>query len=127
MATDFKSTPPGVMVGQVIRDLVLPMNLRAIPVVSGERLIGLVAIGDLRKVDQAHWAETPVEQVMTPAAELSTVSPDDPLGTALEKFSATELPLLPVIKDGRLVGVLYRESVIGYVRMQEMLRVEGRR
>jgi Zn-dependent protease/CBS domain-containing protein len=127
MATDFKSTPPGVMVGQVIRDLVLPMNLRAIPVVSGERLIGLVAIGDLRKVDQAHWAETPVEQVMTPAAELSTVSPDDPLGTALEKFSATELPLLPVIKDGRLVGVLYRESVIGYVRMQEMVAPQGRR
>jgi len=127
MTTDFKSTPPGVMVGQVIRDLVLPMNLRAIPVVSGEQFMGLVAIGDLRKVDQARWVETLVEQVMTPASELPTVSPDDPLSTALERFSATELPLLPVIKDGRLVGILYRESVIGYVRMQEMLRAEGRR
>jgi Zn-dependent protease/CBS domain-containing protein len=127
MTTDFKWTPPGVMVGQVIRDLVLPMNLRAIPVVSGDRFIGLVAIGDLRKVDQARWVETLVEQVMTPASDLPTVSPDDPLGTALERFGATELPLLPVIKDGRLVGILYRESVIGYVRMQEMLRVEGRR
>ena len=127
MTTDFRSTPPGVIVGQLIRDLVLPMNLRAIPVVSGERLIGLVAIGDLRKVDQARWAETPVEEVMTPAAELPTVSPDDPLSTALERFGATELPLLPVVKDGRLVGVLYRESVIGYVRMQEMLGLDGRR
>ena len=127
MTTDFKSTEPGVMVGQVIRDLVLPMNLRAIPVVSGERFIGLVTIGDLRKVDQARWAETPVDVVMTPASDLSTVAPDDPLGTALERFGTTELPLLPVIKDGRLVGVLYRESVIGYVRMQEMLGVEGRR
>ncbi|HXM77450.1 MAG TPA: site-2 protease family protein [Thermoanaerobaculia bacterium] len=127
MSTDFKSTSPGAMVGQVIRDLVLPMNLRAIPVVSGDRLIGLVAIGDLRKVDQSRWAETPVEAVMTPAAELPTVSSDDPLGTALERFGATELPLLPVIKDGHLVGILYRESVIGYVRMQEMLGVAGRR
>src|SRR2546428_601337 len=101
--------------------------LRSLPVVSGEGLIGLVAIGDLRKVDQARWAETPVEDVMTPASELSTVSPDDPLGTALERFGTTELPLLPVIKDGRLVGILYRESVIGYVRMQEMLVPEGRR
>jgi len=48
MTTDFKSTPPGVMVGQVIRDFVLPMNLRAIPVVSGGQFIGLVTIGDLR-------------------------------------------------------------------------------
>ena len=127
MTTDFKSTPPGVMVGQVIRDFVLPMNLRAIPVVSGDRFIGLVTIGDLRKVDQARWAETAVEAVMTPASELLTVSPDDPLATALERFGTTELPLLPVVKDGHLVGVLYRESVIGYVRMQEMLGAEGRR
>jgi len=127
MTTDFKSTPPGVMVGQVIRDFVLPMNLRAIPVVAADRFIGLVTIGDLRKVDQARWAETPVEAVMTAASELPTVAPDDPLGTALERFGTTELPLLPVVKDGHLVGVLYRESVIGYVRMQEMLGAEGRR
>ena len=127
MTTDFKSTPPGVMVGQVIRELVLPMNLRAIPVVSGDRFVGLVAIGDLRKVDQARWAETPVEAVMTPASEFPTVSPDDPLSTALERFGATDLPLLAVIKDGRLVGVLYREAVIGYVRMQEMVAPQGRR
>src|SRR5438132_138773 len=127
MTTDYRSTPPGVMVGQLIRDLVLPMNLRAIPVVSGDRLIGLVAIGDLRKVEQDRWATTPVEQVMTPVSELTTVSPDDPLGTALERFGATELPLLPVTKDGRLVGVLHREAVIGYVRMEEMLGLQGRR
>ena len=127
MTTDYRSTPPGVMVGQLIRDLVLPMNLRAIPVVSGDRLVGLVAIGDLRKVEQDRWATTPVEQVMTPVSELATVSPDDPLGTALERFGATELPLLPVTKDGRLVGVLHREAVIGYVRMQEMLGLQGRR
>jgi CBS domain-containing protein len=127
MTTDFKSTPPGVMVGRVIRDFVLPMNLRAIPVVSGDRFIGLVTIGDLRKVDQARWPETPVDQVMTAASELPTVSPDEPLATALERFGTTELPLLPVVKDGHLVGVLYRESVIGYVRMQEMLGAEGRR
>lgn len=127
MTADFRSTAPGVMVGQLIRDLVLPMNLRAIPVVAGERFVGLVAIGDLRKVDQARWAETPVEAVMTPASELPTVSPDEPLTTALERFDMTDLPLLPVMKDGRLVGLLYRESVIGYVRMQEILGVQGRR
>ncbi|TME67696.1 MAG: CBS domain-containing protein [Chloroflexi bacterium] len=127
MTTDFRSTPPGVMVGQVIRDLVLPMNLRAIPVVSGDRLIGLITIGDLRKVEQDRWAMTPVEQVMTPESELATVSPDDALGSALERFGVTDLPLLPVVKDGRLVGVLYREAVIGYVRMQEMVAPQGRR
>ena len=128
MTTDFRSTPPGVMVGQLIRDLVLPMNLRAIPVVTGDRLVGLVTIGDLRKVEQDRWAMTPVEEVMTPASDLATVSPDDPLSAALERFGTSDIPLLPVTKDGRLVGVLYREAVIGYVRMQEMVGgLQGRR
>jgi len=127
MTTDFRSTPPAVMVGQLIRDLVLPMNLRAIPVVSGDRLVGLVTIGDLRKVEQDRWPATPVEEVMTPASELATVSPDDPLGAALERFGADDLPLLPVIKDSRLVGLLYREAVVGYVRMREMVGLQGRR
>jgi Zn-dependent protease/CBS domain-containing protein len=127
MRTDFRSTVPGVMVGQVIRDFVLPMNLRAIPVVAGDRLIGLVTIGDLRKVDQERWPVTPVDDVMTAASELPAVSPDDPLSAALERFGGSDLPILPVVKDGRLVGILDRESVIGYVRMREMLGLEARR
>jgi Zn-dependent protease/CBS domain-containing protein len=127
MTTDLRSTPPGITVGALIRELVLPMNLRAIPVVAGDRLLGLVTIGDLRKVEQDRWATTPVEEVMTPASELPTVSPDDPLTTAIERFATTDLPLVPVVRDGRLVGLLYKESVIGYVRMREMLGLEGRR
>lgn len=127
MTSDFRSTPPGVMVGQLIRDLVLPLNLRAIPIVSGERFLGVVTIADLRKVDQDHWPVTPVEQVMTPASELPTVSPDDPLTAALEQFGTSNIPFLPVVKGGTLVGILYRESVAGYVRMKEMLGLEGRR
>lgn len=127
MTTDFRSTPSGTGVGALIRDLVLPLNLRAIPVVSGERMEGLVTIGDLRKVEQDQWATTPVEAVMTPAAELPAVSPDDLLTTALERFGMTDLPLLPVVRGGALVGLLYRESVVGYVRMREMLGLDSRR
>ena len=127
MTTDFRTTATGTTVGSLISDLVLPFNLRAIPVVAGERMAGLVTIGDLRKVEQDFWATTPVDAVMTPASDLPAVSPDDQLTTALERFGSTELPLLPVMRGSALVGLLHRESVIGYVRMREMLGLEGRR
>jgi Zn-dependent protease/predicted transcriptional regulator len=127
MTTDFRSTASGTTVALLIRDLVLPMNLRAIPVLSGDRMVGLVTIGDLRKVEQERWSSTPVDEVMTPAADLPTVSADDLLTTALERFGTTDLPLLPVMRGSTLVGLLFRESVIGYVRMREMLGLEGRR
>ena len=127
MTTEFRTTTPGTTVAALIRDLVLPLNLRAVPVVSGDRLVRLVTIADLRKVEQESWPMTPVQAVMTPLEELATVSPEDQLSTALERFGGNELPLLPVVKDGAIVGLLFRESVAGYVRMREMLGLEARR
>ncbi len=127
MTTDFRSASPGISIGQLIRDVVLPHNLQAIPVVAHDRLVGLVTIADLRKVEQDQWAATPVDAVMTPVSELATVSPDEPLVAALERFGSADLPLLPVVDHGSLVGVLNRESVAGYVRMREMLGFDARR
>ncbi|MEP6694472.1 MAG: site-2 protease family protein [Chloroflexota bacterium] len=127
MTTDFRSAPAGIPIGQLIRDLVLPHNLQAIPVVAHERLVGLVTIADLRKVEQDQWATTPVDAVMTPVSDLATVSPDEQLAAALDRFGSGDLPLLPVVDRGSLVGVLYRESVAGYVRMREMLGFDARR
>jgi len=127
MTTDFRSAQAGTSIASLVRDLLLPHNLRAVPVTSGERVVGLVTISDLRKVEQDQWPMTPIDSVMTKAAELQTVSPDDALTTALERFGNGELPLLPVIDHGSLAGVLYREAVLGYVRMREMLGLDPRR
>lgn len=127
MTTDFRSAPAGISIGQLIRDVVLPYNLQAIPVVASGRLVGLVTIADLRKVEQDQWAVTAVDAVMTPVSGLATVSPDDELVTAIERFGGADLPLLTVVDRGSLVGVLYRESVAGYVRMREMLGFDARR
>ncbi len=127
MTTDFRSASPGISIGQLVSDVVLPHNLQAIPVVARDRLVGLVTIADLRKVEQDQWATTPVDAVMTPVSELATVSPDEPLVSALDRFGTADLPLLPVVDRGSLVGVLFRESVVGYVRMREMLGFDSRR
>ncbi len=126
MTTEYVAVPPSTSVGTLVRDYVLPRNLRAIPVVDNGRFVGLVTIADLRKVEQDQWPMTPVEAVMTPVSALPSVSPNDDLTIALDRFGADEL-LLPVISDGALVGLLYRESVGGYVRTREMLGFDTRR
>jgi Zn-dependent protease/CBS domain-containing protein len=126
MTTDVVSVPRGTSIATLVRDHVLPRNLRAIPIVDDGRFIGLVTIADLRKVEQDQWPATPVEAVMTPAADLPAVAPDDDLAIALDRFGS-DASLLPVVAGGSLVGLLYRESVGGYVRMREMLGVDRSR
>jgi Zn-dependent protease/CBS domain-containing protein len=126
MTTQFLAVPRGIAIGALVRDYFLPQNLRAVPVVDGGRFAGLVTIEDLRKVPQEQWSMTPIDAVMAGASALPSVTPDDGLATALDKFGE-DLPLLPVIDpNGTLVGLLHRDSVIGYVRMREMLGFERR-
>ncbi|HZP97734.1 MAG TPA: site-2 protease family protein [Candidatus Limnocylindria bacterium] len=127
MTADFHAVPRGTSIGALVREVMLPQNRRAVPVVDGSWFDGLVTIADLRKAEQERWPDTPVEAVMTPARDLPSVSPADTLVAALERFG-DELPLLPVVDGaGTLVGLLHRESVVGYVRMREMLGFDARR
>ena len=127
MTTNFRSAPAGISIGQLIRDVVLPNNLQAIPIVAHDRLVGLVRITDLRKVEQDQWATTSVDAVMTPVSEVATVTPDEQIVAAIERFGGGDVPLLPVVDHGSLVGVLFRDAVVGYVRMQETLGLDARR
>lgn len=127
MTTEFHSVPAHTTVGELISDHILPYNTRAVAVLDGAVLLGLVTIGDLRNVHQRDWPVTPVDRVMRPASELPALSPDDRLLTAIERFSENAIPVLPVVKGSALVGVLEREAVASYVRMRDMLGVDGRR
>lgn len=126
MTTDFRVTGPGVPIASVIRELFLPWNLRAVPVVEEDRLLGIVTIEDVRRVDQSEWMLTPVERVMRRGEDVPTLSPDDRLLTALERFGPSDLPVLPVLQRASLVGLLDREALVSYVKMREMLGLGGR-
>ena len=126
MTTDFASVPRGTTIGALVAELLLPRNLREVAIAHDGRFSGVVTVADLRKIEQERWPTTFVDAVMTPASAIPSVAPDDALTTALERFG-DELPLLPVERDGALVGVLQRDSVWSYVRMRETLGFDGRR
>jgi len=118
MNVTFASADPRATVATIVRDLMLPRNVRAVPVVAGGDFLGLVTTEDVRKVEHDRWATTPIEQAMTPSAQLAKLAPEDDLMKALERFGDTSV--LPVVRDGRLVGLLDREGVVSYIRMRDM-------
>jgi len=118
MNTGFVSADPRATVATVVRDLMLPRNLRAVPVVTDRDFQGLLTTEDVRKVEHDRWATTAIEQVMTPAAQLSKLAPTDDLVQALERFGDSSV--LPVVQDGHLAGLLDRDGVVNYIRMRDM-------
>jgi CBS domain-containing protein len=55
---------------------------------------------------------------------LVSVSPNDNLADAVEKLSRHDLEQVPVLDDGRFVGMLTRADVMRQLHLREALDVE---
>ena len=80
------------------------------------RLVGIFSERDLlTKVAGIHdpYAELPVRQFMTPKPE--TIKPTDTLAFALHKMDSGGYRHLPVVRDGRLVGIVSVRDLMRHV------------
>lgn len=120
---DETSVLPGVAVQDLIDQVFLPGNRRAVPVVDG-RLVGIVTLSDLQKVPPEARARTTVAEIMGGGDGVITVTPRDLLRTAMERMGAGDFEQLPVMEDGRLVGVLTRADIVRQLQLREALGLE---
>jgi CBS domain-containing protein len=89
---------------------------RALPVVEGGRLLGIVSITDAKHLPHDAWATTPVGEVMT-HMPLKTLAPEADLSAALELMVANGVHQLPIVRDRALVGMLSRSDVMRYMQL----------
>lgn len=91
------------------------------PVTSGDRFAGMVTLDQLKTVPREEWAATPVRGIMTPADATQALAPGDDGSTALEKMIRGEAGRLPVLDEGRLVGILSRRDVMKLFKIRSDL------
>ncbi|MCX6022870.1 MAG: site-2 protease family protein [Chloroflexi bacterium] len=116
------TAPASSSVQRIVDEFMLGRNLRAVPVVDDEtgRLVGMVTLSDLRDTPPVAWPQTSVRMVMSGAATLITVTPDDLLADALQKIAERDLDRLPVVYENRPVGILSRSDVIRYLQVRRL-------
>lgn len=100
-------------------------KIRHIPVVNGNRIIGMLSYTDLLRIsfvdavdddeviDATVYNLFTVEQVM--AKNLVTVSPETTIKEAAEILSSKEFHALPVVLGDLLVGIVTTTDLIKYL------------
>lgn len=105
MTTDVET----VALNDSIYDVALRMkelNVGAIPVVDGDKLMGIVTDRDIviRGLAENIPATEPVQKVMT--ADVITIKPEQTIRHAVHLMARHQIRRLPVVKDEQLVGIV---------------------
>jgi Zn-dependent protease len=117
MRANAPTVAPTATIGSLVYDHVMGTDERAFPVMDADRLVGMVCLEDVRKVPRDAWETTTVQQIMTPADQLATVTPREEATDALRQLSQRDVRQLPVVQDGRLVGMLRRRDILKWLQL----------
>lgn len=87
-------------------------NVGSLPVVDGDALVGIVTDRDLVMQVMAKNLD-PNKVTMSDVCTSNPVvaDPEEPLETALQRMAAEQVRRLPVVAEGRLVGILAQADV----------------
>ena len=97
-------------------------SIRRIPIVAGDTFLGLVVEGDLKRAQPSALSDSQEEfnEVMdqTPVSRIMVTRPicvteQTPLVEAATTLRETKFGALPVLRDGRLVGIVTDIDLVG--------------
>jgi len=106
-----------------VKSIFEKMNIHHIPVVDEGKLVGIVSKADflffkrgfnntnvIQKMEEIRLNNYVVKDIMT--SGLAKLEPDDKINVALEIFKKNIFHAIPVVQDGRLVGILTTHDII---------------
>jgi tRNA nucleotidyltransferase (CCA-adding enzyme) len=120
MTTTVVSVAPNSLIEEAL-DLMLRHGISGLPVVETDgRLVGIISEFDaLMLVGQSPeelWPVEPVAYHMT--TDVKYVNHDATLAQVVNIFETTPVRRLPVVKDGRLMGIVSRRDLIRLLRQE---------
>jgi Zn-dependent protease len=94
---------------------ILGSGSRSIMITRDNEIVGLVTVHEITAVPRERWPTTTVAEAMTPIARLKRVQPTTGLWEAMTEMDHDGVNQLPVMEDGRILGMLTRGDVISYL------------
>jgi CBS domain-containing protein len=107
-----------------VSDIIKDKNIRHVPVVSGEKIIGMLSKVDLQKISFVNTVDSDdlttalydglnIKQVMTKDVKVAQKS--DTIYEVASILSKNEFHSLPVVEQDKLVGIVTTTDLIKYL------------
>jgi Zn-dependent protease/predicted transcriptional regulator len=125
MNTNPFTVPANISLQRLVEEYFLPHGQRSALVMQSDQLAGLITLSDIRHVAREEWPQTPVGHAMIPQERLHIVSPDQNLNDVLPLMAGRDVNQLPVVENGRLIGILSRDSIVRFLEIRRGLGLDN--
>lgn len=123
MTSECPIVSPEDTVGYLIHNYIFTRGQRCFLVNDGGELKGILTLSNIKSVPQPNWALTPVKSIMTPMEKLKVAQPAQDALSALEQMDEHDINQMPVVSEGRVVGLITRESLGRLIRTRARLGI----
>lgn len=121
------SDPPVVDADMTVASLargVLEINPRVCYFVEANgALAGIISAYQMRAIPESQWDSVTAAQAMVPSGAMKGIDPETKVSDVLMDMEQADLTHLPVVHDGRVVGVIGRDRILGVLRQAGLLRL----
>ncbi len=118
MQTDFRTLTTNSTLGDAVK-VILDGSQHDFPVMWGERVMGILTRANLLAGLSQFGSEHLVTNVMQ--REFETAEPTEMLEGILQRLSTAACRTMPVLEDGRLIGLVTMENLGEYMMIQNAL------
>ena len=117
MSSPVTTVPPTLPLSQVITMMYTSKHL-GFPVVDRDALIGMVTLADVNRTSSIDREAMQVRDIMT--HNPVTLPPDAPVIEALKIMSARNFGRIPVVLDGKILGIVTRTDIIKVTELNQI-------
>lgn len=121
MRADFPSVVPGAPLQTIVDDVMVGQGERAVMVANGGAVLGILTVTDVRAIPRDEWRATPAQAAMTPRDRIVTVVAATPAVEVLVLIGEKRLNQIPVLDDGRMIGMITRREILERLQLAETL------
>jgi predicted transcriptional regulator len=118
MVKDVVTVPPSLSVKALIEGYFLTHGYGGFPVVDNGQVVGVVSLGDIKRVSPEDYDRVLVREVMVPLAERLTIAPEEDVSVAFQRMADEELGRLVVMQRGRMLGLVTKTGLSRFLRMK---------
>jgi CBS domain-containing protein len=117
MSSPVTTVPPTLPVSQVI-DMMYASKHLGFPVIERDTLIGMVTLADVNRTSSIDREAMQVRDIMT--RDPITLPPTAPVIDALKIMSSHNFGRIPVVQDGKILGIVTRTDILKVTELKQI-------